>query len=76
MQETVKKRSAETLEALNELLDRAKTPHTLLEAQYTFYREGLEQYYRQAYESPPDPTLALSAPTPAPASISTASMIF
>uniref|UniRef100_D8QJM5 GED domain-containing protein n=1 Tax=Schizophyllum commune (strain H4-8 / FGSC 9210) TaxID=578458 RepID=D8QJM5_SCHCM len=67
MQETVKKRSAETLEALNELLERAKTPHTLLEAQYTFYREGLEQYYRQAYESPPDPTLALTVPAPAPA---------
>ncbi|KAI4521594.1 hypothetical protein K525DRAFT_269697 [Schizophyllum commune Loenen D] len=74
MQETVKKRSAETLEALNELLDRAKMPHTLLEAQYTFYREGLEQYYRQAYESPPDPTLALTVPGPAPASASAASI--
>ncbi|KAL1714452.1 P-loop containing nucleoside triphosphate hydrolase protein [Schizophyllum commune] len=74
MQETVKRRSAETLEALNELLDRAKTPHTLLEAQYTFYREGLEQYYRQAYETPPDPTLALTVPTPAPASASAASI--
>ncbi|KAL1742676.1 hypothetical protein HDZ31DRAFT_75343 [Schizophyllum fasciatum] len=72
--DTVRRRSAETLAALDELLDRAQMPHTLLEAQYTFYREGLEQYYCQAYESEPDPALAVAAgaittKTPPPATL-------
>ncbi|TRM58015.1 P-loop containing nucleoside triphosphate hydrolase protein [Schizophyllum amplum] len=55
MQDIVKRRYTESLDALNELLARAQTPQTLLEAHYT----------------EPDPALAFAAPAPRPTSPST-----